>query len=32
MKFKAVFALEFRYQFRRATTWLYFGAMLANVD
>lgn len=28
MRFQAVFALEFRYQFRRATTWLYFGVLL----
>ncbi|MBJ6110337.1 ABC transporter permease [Hymenobacter sp. BT523] len=28
MKFRTIFALEFRYQLRRATTWLYFGALL----
>jgi ABC-2 type transport system permease protein len=28
MKFQTIFALEFRYQLRRATTWLYFGALL----
>ncbi|PJJ59494.1 ABC transporter permease/M1 family aminopeptidase [Hymenobacter chitinivorans] len=29
MKFRRIFALEFRYQLRRVTTWLYFGALLA---
>ncbi|MBF9221245.1 M1 family aminopeptidase [Hymenobacter ruricola] len=28
MKFQTIFAFEFRYQLRRATTWLYFGALL----
>ncbi|RAK69303.1 ABC transporter permease/M1 family aminopeptidase [Hymenobacter edaphi] len=28
MKFQRIFALEFRYQLRRATTWLYFGVLL----
>ncbi|GAB2955068.1 M1 family aminopeptidase [Hymenobacter coalescens] len=28
MKLQRIFALEFRYQLRRATTWLYFGALL----
>ncbi|OON65621.1 ABC transporter permease/M1 family aminopeptidase [Hymenobacter sp. CRA2] len=28
MKFQRIFALEFRYQLRQATTWLYFGALL----
>ena len=28
MKFQQIFAMEFRYQVRRATTWLYFGVML----
>ncbi|RIV25172.1 ABC transporter permease [Fibrisoma montanum] len=28
MKFRQIFALEFRYQFRRATTWLYFAVIL----
>jgi ABC-2 type transport system permease protein len=28
MKFQRIFALEFRYQLRRATTWLYFGVIL----
>ncbi|MBG8555027.1 ABC transporter permease/M1 family aminopeptidase [Hymenobacter guriensis] len=28
MKLQTIFALEFRYQLRRATTWLYFGALL----
>ncbi|GAB3823165.1 ABC transporter permease/M1 family aminopeptidase [Hymenobacter jeollabukensis] len=28
MKFQRIFALEFRYQLRRATTWLYFGVVL----
>jgi ABC-type transport system involved in multi-copper enzyme maturation permease subunit len=27
-EFKQIFALEFRYQVRRATTWLYFGVIL----
>ena len=29
MKFQQIFALEFRYQIRRTTTWLYFGVILA---
>src|SRR6187399_500069 len=28
MKFQQIFALEFSYQLRRASTWLYFGVML----
>ncbi|WP_400190745.1 ABC transporter permease/M1 family aminopeptidase [Hymenobacter sp. B81] len=28
MKFQRIFALEFSYQLRRATTWLYFGVLL----
>ncbi|TGD80743.1 ABC transporter permease/M1 family aminopeptidase [Hymenobacter wooponensis] len=28
MKLQTIFAFEFRYQLRRATTWLYFGALL----
>ncbi|KUG08697.1 ABC transporter permease/M1 family aminopeptidase [Solirubrum puertoriconensis] len=28
MKFRRIFALEFRYQLQRATTWLYFGVLL----
>jgi ABC-type transport system involved in multi-copper enzyme maturation permease subunit len=28
MKFQRIFALELRYQLRRATTWLYFGVLL----
>ncbi|MCC3159760.1 ABC transporter permease [Hymenobacter sp. 15J16-1T3B] len=28
MMFQTIFALELRYQLRRATTWLYFGALL----
>ena len=29
MKFQQIFALEFRYQLRRTTTWLYFGVILS---
>jgi len=29
MKFQQIFALEFRYQIRRVSTWLYFGVILA---